>query len=213
MSSLLVLLLLAVPALAGEPTAADVLSKVQAAHQEVAALQVDFSQTSSGPSFFDPLVQTGTFELERPDRIRWTFVAPTARTYISDGKTLWIVEDENKTVQVFGRVDGLVRRYVDLLTGLGDAVGDFDVTLLARAIPERTGLKLKPKLKDDQIAWIELEVDAQHHVVGVVVVSPFGDRTDMQLTNRRTPKDLPDERFTWTETVGWSTVQMTGTTP
>ncbi len=207
--ALLVALLLATTAVAA-PEA--LLAEVAAAHKDVAALQVDFVQTSTGPSYFDPVVQTGTFELERPDRIRWSFETPTKRTYLSDGKTLWIAEDEGKTVQVFGQVDGMVRRYVDLLTGLDGAAEDFVVTELPMT-EGRRGLKLVPKVKDDQVASIEVRINDQAHVVAVIVSSPFGDRTDMQLSNRRTPADLPDERFVWAEQPGWHVVPMTGTEP
>jgi outer membrane lipoprotein-sorting protein len=210
-SSLLGLaLLLALPAQGAE--VGPVLEQVAAAYADAKTVQVALKQTTTGPSYFDALVQTGSFVVQKPDRIRWELNGSGGtNTWISDGETLWIVQPTEKTVQVFKHVAAGIQRYIGFLSGLSDVQKDFDVTLVAdgpEAIEGRTVLRLSPKGRDEQLKAIFVQVDADFHVVGVVMLSPFGDRTDMQLSGLALNVEAPAGTFKPPATDGWHVVPM-----
>lgn len=188
------------------------LMEVEAAYRSARTVRVELTQTSSGPSYFDPLQQTGSFVVQRPDRIRWELKgAGATNTWISDGETLWIVQPEEKTVQVFKHVSTGIRRYIGFLTGMAHVTEDFDVHLVtegAEAVRGRRVLKLVPHARDEQLKAIYVQVDASSHVVGVVLVTPFGDRTDMQLSGLQLGGDAPPQTFQWQAKDGWHVVPM-----
>ena len=54
-----------------------------------------------------------------------------------------------------------------------------------------------------------VQIDPKTHLVrGVVLVTPFGDRTDMQLGEPKAAVELPADTFAWTDKPGWHTVRM-----
>jgi outer membrane lipoprotein-sorting protein len=213
-SRLLLLLLLLLPARAGaaEDDVAGVLAKVAAAYADAKTVSVELTQTSSGPSYFEAQVQTGSFVVQRPDRVRWELTGGGAtNTWISDGTTLWIVQPAEKTVQVFKQVAVGIRRYIGFLSGLEGVQEDFEVTRVTEgpeAVSGRTVLRLKPRAQDEQLRAIYVQLDAAWQVAGVVLVTPFGDRTDMQLRGLKLDAAASDDAFRWTPQPGWHVVAM-----
>lgn len=221
----ILLLLLAAPAWAESPSASDapqstavedpagaILEKVSAAYRDAQTVHVELQQTSSGPSYFEPLVQTGSFVVQRPDRIRWELSgAGGTTTWLSDGETLWIVQPADKTVQVFKHVSTGIRRYIGFLTGLQNIHADYTVTLVSGgpdAVEGRTVLRLQPLDRDEQLKVILVQLDAAYRVVGVVLHTPFGDRTDMQLSELRFEGPVGADTFRWATKKGWHLVPM-----
>lgn len=191
---------------------AETLAQVQVAYEPLSVVEVPLTQTSSGPSYFDPLVQTGRFVVERPDKLRWELKGPSSeRVWVSDGTTLWVIDAQDKTVQVFSTVGGSIRRIIGFLTGLSKLGEDYTVVPApeADAVAGRTVLQLIPKERDEQLKSVLVQIDAKTHFVrGVVLVSPFGDRTDMQLGEPSAPAALTADSFTWTPSPGWHAVPM-----
>lgn len=180
--------------------AESLLARVDAAYRDAPALRMAFEQTSTGPSHFEPLVQRGKLQIERPGSVRWEFESPARRAWISDGETLWMVEPADKTVQVVRPVDAAVRRYLALLGGLQDVRARFDVTAQGDV------LTLKPKDRDQAVARVEVTVDAQGVIVQVAVFDPFGDRTALSLSSIERLADLPDDQFRYVPPAGWTVV-------
>lgn len=212
---LLLLVLLALPAQAGEPAelgVKDILSRVHAAYADAGAVRVSLKQTTSGPSYFDPLVQTGSFLVQKPDRIRWAMdYQGNTTTWRSDGTTLWVEQPADKTVQVFKHVGPQIRRYIRFLTGMGDVGEDF-ATQVVRAGPEAvegmSSLRLTPATPDGQIKHIYVHFNAAFHLQRVVMTTPFGDRTQMDLSDLDLSAEVPEGAFQWQKKDGWHVVPM-----
>lgn len=191
---------------------AETLTKVRSAYEPLTAVEVPLTQTSNGPSYFEPLVQTGRFVVQRPDKLRWELnSASMQRVWMSDGTTLWVVDAQDKTVQAFSTVGGSIRRIIGFLTGLAKLEEDYTVVAAppADAVPGRTVLKLTPKERDEQLHSVIVQIDPKTHLVrGVILVTPFGDRSDMQLGEPKAAGQLPEGTFAWTDKPGWHVVAM-----
>ncbi len=188
-----------------------VLTKMNAAYKGVSAISGRFVQTSTGVSYMEPMVQTGTIALEAPGKMRWDFQGATDTQYRSDGTTLWVVEPAERRCTVFSSVDAMLQLLYGFLTGSADPREHFAVTLAdepTSPVPGALGLKLAPKAKDGMFESVRVYLDKDsHRVSGVSVLTPFGDRTDVVLSDVTLPPDLPDADFVFTPGEGWRTIQ------
>lgn len=217
MRALLLALLLCVPGLA---TASDskapgidldaTLVKMNAAYKGVQAITADFVQTSKGISYIEPVTQSGTISLEAPGKMRWDFVTPTKTQYLSDGTTLWVLEEADRKCTEFGSVNEMLQLIYGFLTGTADPREHFKVTVDSEKPPVegQIALKLSPQEPQGSIESLRVYLDpTSFRVMGVSMLTPFGDRTDTVLANVTTPDDIPDADFVYTAREGWRTVK------
>ena len=200
---LLLTLLLPAGALAGE--AADPvderLARVAAAYAEVTSLEADFVQTSTGMSYLEPLVQTGTIALQKPGQMAWLFTG--AQQFLSDGSTLWIVDPRDQTCTVYRGMNAVLSRYFGFLTGMSDVRSHYAVTAT-----EEGGLNLAPTDPNDTMGSIAVTFDAASGLVASLkVTNPFGDQTEVTLSNVRTGTKLTPETFVYTDRPGYRTIE------
>lgn len=207
------ILLAAEPALAGATTApgtdpaAAVLARLAQTYEDMASVEADFTQTSTGMSYPEPLVQEGRLVLERPGRMLWQFVRPTPQRYLSDGATLWVVDDADRTCTVFRSLDATLSLYFGFLFGMEDVREHFDVTS-GGPVEGMDVLVLRPLVKDGTIGQLEVRIARQTGLVTEVHnTTPFGDRTEMRLANLKTGRDIPDSEFAWTSQPGYREVE------
>ena len=184
---------------------------MHASYKGVTAVRARFTQTSTGMSFPQPLVQSGALLLEAPGRMRWDFETPRKQAYVSDGSTLWMLDDADRTATVFKTVDGMLKRFYGFLTGSIDLRADFKVALADDGpgpVPGARALALTPRAPDGSIDSLRIYLDASTgRVVAIAMLTPFGDRTETVLAEVSTPADLPDSEFVYTPREGWRTIR------
>lgn len=121
----------------------------------------------------------GEVKFERPGRMRWDYVEPTPKTFIVDGKSLWVHQPADKTafVNKCFRQDGLTAS-VAFLWGAGKIREQFDVSWFDGVFGEKTDahLELRPKQPNAVFAKLILVLDPKtHRVKQSVVVDPQGN--------------------------------------
>ncbi len=192
---------------AGDVSVDSLLERLAETYKDIPSVEADFTQTSTGMAYVEPLVQTGTVALERPARMRWQFAVPTQQEYLSDGSSLWVVNVGDKTCTIYRQLDATLARYFDFLTGMADVRAHFEVSLGA-PVEGRDVLVLVPLDKNGTIGSISIQIARDTGLVmGMVNASAFGDLTDVQLSNVRTGRDIPDEEFSWTPRDGYREIE------
>lgn len=208
---LLLLLAFALPLSVMAEPVDDALAGLGKAYGDVKAVRAGFSQVTSGMSYMEPMRQTGTIAVEAPGKMRWDFQTPRKTVYITDGDTLWVVDEGDKTTQVFQSVDGLVAQIYGFLTGTADLRSDFRVSIATDApkgLEDSIQLKLVPKESSGAYESLRLYLDkTTHRVVGLSTLSAFGDRTDMSLSEVEVLDDLPDADFVYSKREGFREIQ------
>jgi len=124
------------------------IDKIQAAYASPESLQCRFIQTSSFATMGTARTDTGTFQLKRGGKMRWDFKTPEARSFISDGSTLWIYAPEEKTVMTASLSQEASQTALNFMFGLGDIGKDFVVSPVsdpALLKPGFIALTLTPK--------------------------------------------------------------------
>src|SRR3989338_4126867 len=131
------------------------LAQVKAAYDKTTSFEANFKQTYWNKLFDRTETSEGKISYQKPDRLRWDYIKPHQKSFILNQNTLWMVEPEEKFVQVnrcFQR-DALTASLV-FLGGKGKLKDQFVVQ------ETKPDLVLKPKEKNDffprryqQIGW------------------------------------------------------------
>ena len=104
----------------------------------------------------------------------------------------------------------MLTTYYGFLTGTSDPRETFRVAVATDEkppVPGAIALKMTPLQPDGSIESLRIFLDpTSHRVAGVAMLTPFGDRTDLVLSDITTPDDLPDADFFYAEKEGWRTV-------
>lgn len=208
----ILLLALASPAAgADSPTPPDsvdaVLGRLRAAWKGSNAVEARFEQTSSGLAFPQPLTQKGTLQLEAPGRMRWDFLSPEAKSWISDGERMWIVDERDRTCTALLGGEPTFARLFDFVSGRADVRDDFTVTALPPTEQLGEGLRLVPKGPDAPLRLILVRFDPITSLLArIETESSFGDRTEIRFSEVRVLADLPDDRFQWVPREGYQLI-------
>ena len=209
---LLVSALLVGPADAADPPLPEdaVLARLSAAYAKVDSFEAGFSQTSSGMSYANPMVQTGRLYVARPQKMHWDFLEPTRQQYISDGSTFWWVDHAAKTATVYRQMDSVLAHFFDLLTGLSGVKEDFRVGVESGE-HVRAGtdtLKLAPRNDTTGLGTLYVHISKESAlVVGVTNVTPFGDTTLLELVDLTLNTAQPSSRFKWSKVEGFKLIE------
>jgi outer membrane lipoprotein carrier protein len=177
-----------------------VLTRLNTAYGVMQSFEAQFTQTSSGISFPAPLVQEGTLQVQKPNKLRWEFKKPNPRLFLSDGTQLWIVDEAERTCTHYSAMMESLDRFLAVFNGADRLVQHYKISLAvgSESTAGADTLKLVPKVPDGSVDAIYLRVDSiSSMVTAVVTMSAFGDRTETVLQGIVMGKDQPAENFRW----------------
>ena len=158
----LVMALLALPAHAE--------NRLQAFIGQAKALSAQFSQTVYDRNGRKTQEATGSFQLQRPGKFRWTYQKPYEQLIVGDGKKVWIYDADlaQVTVRPFDR-----------------AVGESPAALLAGNNEIEKFFQLKEAGNRDGLDWIEATPKSQEGSFERVRIGFKGDELHtMELKDR-----------------------------
>lgn len=155
------------------PTADDIIGKVQSFYQDTQKLRADFRQEFTNTTFGKTSKSDGTVYIAKPGKMRWDYVKPEKKYFISDGTTLWVYEEAAK--QAFEKTlkDEILPVAVTFLYGKGDLRAEFTASLDPGKYggPEDLVVKLAPKKPEAQYKTLWLVVDpTDFHVKESVIL-------------------------------------------
>jgi outer membrane lipoprotein carrier protein len=186
-----------------------VLDRVQKFYEEIEDLKASFKQDVADPRYGRKQVLYGYVRLKKPGKMRWDFSNPEKKSFISDGKLLWVYEPEDEQVfkQTLG--DSALPSTVAFLFGKGRLDKEFDVTS-----PEDGGgimsppagemvLRLTPKTPNSQYKHILFVVKMESGQVSrTVVFDHDGKVNSMTFTSVELNAKQPDAHFKFTPPKG-----------
>jgi outer membrane lipoprotein carrier protein len=198
-----------------EPSVQDLAQRVQATYGQTRDLTARFTQEATSAVLGRTQTAEGTVSLKKPGKMRWDYAGKGGRegqVLVSDGRTLWIYNPDDKSVLRDDIGGALERTPLAFLMGLGELTRDFDV---ARAEPSvalgRPGdvvLALTPRQPLAALQELYLAVDPKRALVtAALIVDPFGNRTRIVFDRIRTNVGLPDSRFAFAVPPGVQVVE------
>lgn len=154
--------------------ATDLLTRLEARYADLKSWQADFTQTSYVAVLEQNLSKEGKIAALRPDKIRIDYFSDPQKTYVVNGKTLWVMDPvganhDSPVVQEYKNANAMLSpEALGFLKGLADLSALFVVTKKELSPPANLGmtdkslmqLTLVPRDVDSAITALMLGVDA-----------------------------------------------------
>jgi outer membrane lipoprotein carrier protein len=175
--------------------------KLQSYLSELNTLQTRFTQ-----QVFENrrLIQkaSGTFLLKRPGMFRWHTQTPTNQLIISNGKTIWIYEEDLEQVtikQLSNEIQGTPALF---LSGYNKQItSSYDVSLKQLKHVSTFHLTPKKTQQNSQYVWIELSY-SNRKLSAVSLLDKLGQTTILRFSNSKINQKLSDKVFKFTPPKG-----------
>jgi len=179
--------------------AAALAARVQQRYAGIRDFSGDFVQSYEGGVLRTKTTERGTVAIKRPGRMRWVYIKPERKQFVSDGTRLYsyLVEDRQVIVSAApGEADGTTPAL--FLAGQANLAADFEssFTELPGAPPGLVGLKLVSKVRDPDYEWFALGVDPNsRQILYLVAADRQGGRSAFTFSNLKENQGLTDKDF------------------
>ena len=181
-------------------------------YNHIDTLQVSFSETYHGAGANRS--ETGTLMLKKPGKMRWDYMQPRAKLFLSDGKTAWFYvpgEQQVRKAPVKSLDD--LRSPLRYLLGKTKLEKEFERLALAPDVkPLDSGnvvLRGVPKSMSDRVNQVLLEIAPDSRLRRIIIEEADGSTTEFQFTDEKTNPALTDAQFRFTPPPGVETVTAT----
>ncbi len=124
-------------------------------HGKVKSFKAKFKQVLKNEHQLVLQSASGTLYLKRPGKFRWDYVKPDLQQIVSDGKKIWIYDQELEQVTIKSLAKGLGKTPARVLTGSGSLDKEFEIKDLGK----KQGLfwvELKPKGSDNEFDSVRI---------------------------------------------------------
>jgi outer membrane lipoprotein carrier protein len=186
-----------VGAQANDPVA--LAAKVQQRYNGIKDIQADFVQTYEGGVLRTKTTERGTVAIKRPGKLRFNYMKPEKKEFVSDGVRLYAYMVADKQVIVSpapGPDQGDIPAM--FLAGQSDLARDYTPTFtpLPGAAPGLLTLQLVPKKKSAEYESIGIGVNAVTlQIQFLTAVDTQGGRSSFTFSNLKENQGLADKEF------------------
>jgi outer membrane lipoprotein carrier protein len=191
--------MVATPLLAQSPVqpAGEIARRLQARYDTVRDFTADFSHTYAGGVLKKTTTERGTLQVKKPGRMRWEYLEPEHKLFVSDGGKIYSYIPADKQVIISPMpADDQATTAVLFLVGKGNLTRDFDASYDQGGAPDTWALKLTPKQPQRDYDWLILVVDRESlRIRTLVAVEREGGRSTFEFTNYRENTGLADKIF------------------
>jgi len=174
-------------------------AKVQQRYNGIKDIQGDFVQTYEGGVLRTKTSERGTVAIKRPGKMRFTYLKPEKKEFVSDGNRLYshLVADKQVIVSPApGPDQGDIPAM--FLAGQSDLARDYtpSFTPLPGAATGLVTLKLVPRKKSEEYESIGIGVDPKTlQIQFLTAVDIQGGRSSFSFSNLKENRGLTDKQF------------------
>ncbi len=173
----------------------DVLNTVQNKYRSLATLSARFKQTTKIELLGKTVTSAGTLELKKPGKMRIDYDDPNGKTYISNGKTLWVLDKATKQADAFKIGSSAVpKEALTFLNGFGDIRATYGVHTWTAEKSGSATLQLVPMAATSYTA-----LDATFGKDGILqklaIHNRSGNISRYIFSDIQENKNLPDVQF------------------
>lgn len=195
-----------------------VIDGVQKAYESTHDFKGAFTQRFTYTMLHRTQESSGVVTFEKPGRMRWDYAQPAPKSFIVDGKALWVVQPSDKVafVNACFQQDGLTAS-IAFLFGDGKLREQFSISWFDGTFGEKSDhhLLLVPKAGNSVFARLILVVDpATSRVKQSIVVDPAGNVNQFIFTkldfNVGKKGGIDDKTFTYAPIPGVQPQRMPG---
>lgn len=148
----------------------------------------------------------GKLQAKKPGKFYWQTKPPYQQILVTDGKTLWLYDQDLEQVTVQPLDDRLVTTPALLLTGKLDELSNaYDV--FGEQLQKEWNFVLTPKSKDVLFDRLRLEFSAKGKLSRMVIQDNVGQKTVLSFRDVKTNIKIPDALFTFEPPAGVDVIQ------
>jgi outer membrane lipoprotein carrier protein len=179
------------------PSATETARALQQKYDQVKDFTADFTHTYEGGVLKKKTTERGTVQVKKPGRMRWEYMQPEKKTFVSDGRRIYsYVPADKQVIQSAVPSDDDATTAVLFLAGKGNLLRDFDAVFADAPAPGTVALRLNPKKKQRDYDWLVLTVDrASMQIRGLTAADQQGGRSSFQFANFKENTGLADRVF------------------
>jgi outer membrane lipoprotein carrier protein len=177
-----------------QPSADDLVKRLETRNREVRDLTARFTQTYRSGALGRTLVERGTLAIKRPGRMLWEYEAPEKKTFVSDGKRFYFYVPADRQVIVREQA-GERGVAVALLSGQSDLLAQFEAAIETDAGDGLDRVRLTPRSPDPEVRSVVLELDTQLRLHAISIEDAQGNTSRFRFEALRENLGLPNRMF------------------
>ena len=127
---------------------------------------------------------TGQIFLNRPGKFRWVYKTPEPQVIVSDGKNIWIYDEDLEQVTIKPMSSAISSAPIALLTRKQSPDAQFHVKLMSLKVAGLDWFQLTPRKKSKDFKFIEIGLDA-NGLRQMIMHDQLGQRTVIQLNAKK----------------------------
>ena len=196
------------------PPATDVAGAIQRKYDSVKDFSASFTQTYEGGVLRRKSQESGLVFVKKPGKMRWDYIKPEKKLFVSDGQTMFLYFPNEKQVMK-NDVPGQnqATSAVLFLMGKGNIVRDFNVRWADGGLDTTYRLRLDPKTRQAEYDWLEISADREtFRIVGLTAADAQGGKSAFVFSNFKENAGLADKMFQFTIPRGTEVISS-GKTP
>lgn len=164
-----------------------VVANVQSAYLAADDFTAQFTQDYTNNALGDTDRSTGVVHFLRPGRMRWDYVSPAERFFISDGDNLWIYEPAEAQYYTAPLEDSDLPTALRFLMGEGDLARDFTISAGSGGPAGSFVLDLVPRQDEGHYRSLRFVVNTTTWEVDqATIVDPIGNTNHFTFRERQT---------------------------
>ncbi len=177
-----------------------VVDKIQSKYEQIKDFHADFTQEATVKALNKVQKSDGEVWFKKPGMMRWNYYDPYKDEIVSDGRTLWYYDEEEKQViesplyQV-----SQTGTTTTLLSGLAKINELFKASFSDSREFESNGnylIDLSPKEDGEDFNKVTVSVDKNTMIVNTMYLyDPYGNLTKVTLNNIEVDKGVSDSLF------------------
>jgi outer membrane lipoprotein carrier protein len=194
------LALTSLSASAADQTASELAAALQKKIDGIKDFSTDFTHTYEGSVLRKKITERGRLLVKKPGKMRWDYTSPEQKQFVSDGVKMYSYIPQDKQVYVASvPPEDQATTPALFLAGKGSLTRDFTPSLVdaPAGMPAGTrGLKLVPKVRQQDYDWLMLVVDPGTLAIrGLQTVDAQGGKSSFSFENLKENVNLADKDF------------------
>src|SRR4051812_5574802 len=182
-------------------------------YNDLRSLRAGFTETYRGAGI--TRTESGTLWLRRPGKMRWEYMEPREKLFVSDGKTafFYVPGERQARKAPLDKLDDL-RSPLRYLLGKTRLKKEFD-NLTARAGDQPGSVIIRgvPRNMSDRVAEVSLDVNASGEIQRIQIDEVDGSQTEFAFSSMLENVPVEDARFRFQPPAGVELIEGTAVSP
>jgi outer membrane lipoprotein carrier protein len=170
---------------------------LQKRYQGIRDFSADFVQTYRGGVLRTQSREEGKVSIKKPGRMRWTYVKPEKKEFVSDGvKVYSYVPLDQQVIVSSVPPDNEATTPALFLAGKGDIVRDFTPTKAEASVSGTVAVKLTPRRTDPEFEYLLVSMDPKTlQIRALSTLDRQGGQSTLVFTNLKENTGISDKQF------------------